>query len=64
MQLLLNQKEVTLYDVHYVPRLTANQLSLGQLLKKGYKINFVDDDEGTIIDKKKISIVAKVKMKF
>ena len=45
--------------MHYVPKLFANQFSLGQLLKKGYKINF-DDVEGTIIDKKKISIVAKV----
>ena len=50
-----------IYDVHVVPSLAANLLSLGQLLKKGYKINF-DDDEGTIIDKKNNSIVAKVKM--
>ena len=50
-----------IYDVHFVPGLAANLLSLGQLLRKGYKINF-DDDEGTIIDKKNNSVVAKVKM--
>ena len=47
--------------MHFVPSLVANLLSLGQLLRKGYKINF-DDNEGTIIDKKNNSIVAKVKM--
>ena len=50
-----------IYDVHYVLGLATNLLSLGQLSRKGYKINF-DDDEGKIIDKKNNSIVAKVKM--
>jgi len=50
-----------IYDVHYVLGLATNLLSLGQLSRKGYEINF-DDDEGKIIDKKNNSIVAKVKM--
>ena len=48
-------------DVLYVPGLTQNLLSVGQLLKKDYALKF-DNDECIILDKKKNFIVAKVKM--
>ena len=46
-----------IYDVHYVPKLTQNLLSVGQLLQRGYMVNF-DNGECIIIDKKKNCIIA------
>lgn len=48
-------------DVHYVPNLSQNLLSVGQLIKRGYQLNF-DNGECAIIDKKWNIIIAKVKM--
>lgn len=48
-------------DVLYVPGLTQNLLSVGQLLQKDYALKF-DNGECIIIDKKKNFTVAKVKM--
>ncbi|KAL0461981.1 UNVERIFIED_CONTAM: hypothetical protein Slati_0085700 [Sesamum latifolium] len=48
-------------DVFYVPDLTQKLLSVGQLLKKNYKVEF-DNDICIIIDKQRKYIVAKIKM--
>lgn len=47
-------------DVLYVPNITQN-LSVDQLLQKGYTVNF-DDSKCTILEKKNDQIVAKVDM--
>ena len=50
-----------IHDVLYVPSLSQNLLSVGQLLRKGYSLLF-DDGECTIYDKKHKLTVAKVGM--
>ena len=47
--------------VLYVPNLTQNLLSVGQLLRKGYSVYF-DNDKCEIVDKKNNIIVAKINM--
>ncbi|KAK8921677.1 hypothetical protein KSP39_PZI020061 [Platanthera zijinensis] len=49
-----------IYDVSYVPTLTANLLSVGQLLHKGYEVHFTSDS-CTIINKSgETEIIAKM----
>ena len=57
------QKGIKRYisDVLYVPNLTQNLLSVGQLLRKGYSVHF-DNDKCEIVDKKNNIIVAKINM--
>uniref|UniRef100_A0A2N9EI16 Integrase catalytic domain-containing protein n=1 Tax=Fagus sylvatica TaxID=28930 RepID=A0A2N9EI16_FAGSY len=50
-----------IHDVLYVPSLSQNLLSVGQLLRKGYSLLF-DDGECTVYDKKHKLTVAKVGM--
>nr|XP_048325632.1 uncharacterized protein LOC125421287 [Ziziphus jujuba var. spinosa] len=50
-----------IHDVLYVPGLTSNLLSVGQLLRKNYSIIF-DGEESKIINKNKNIMVAKIKM--
>ena len=50
-----------IYGVLYVPNLTHNFLSVGQLVKRGYFVAF-DNDECAVIDKKSNVIFAKLKM--
>lgn len=50
-----------LYDVQYVPNLSHNLLSIGQLMSSGYKILF-DDDMCAVIDKKSGHSIANVHM--
>ena len=52
-----NQKFI--HDVLYVPSLSQNLLSVGQLLRKGYSLLF-DDGECTVYDKKHKLNVAKI----
>ena len=52
-----NQKFI--HDVLYVPSLSQNLLSIGQLLRKGYSLYF-DDSVCTTYDKKNKLTVAKV----
>lgn len=47
-----------IHDVLYVPGLTSNLLSVGQLLRKNYSVKF-DGNESIIYDKNKNIIVAK-----
>ena len=54
-----NQKYI--HDVLYVPRLSHNLLSAGQLLRKGYSLYF-DDGVCTMYDKKNKLTMAKVGM--
>lgn len=48
-------------DVFYSPHITQNLLSVGQMMKKGYKLIF-DEDHCEILDKKNNEKVATVKM--
>ncbi|KAK3016018.1 hypothetical protein RJ639_007337 [Escallonia herrerae] len=48
-------------DVLYVPSLSQNLLSVGQLNQKGYKLNF-DENCCMIIDKKNDQVIATIKM--
>ncbi|KAK8926482.1 hypothetical protein KSP39_PZI018387 [Platanthera zijinensis] len=50
-----------IHDVHYVPELAQNLLSVGQLLKRGYKLVF-DDSSCIITDKASNRTVAKIPM--
>ena len=50
-----------IYGVLYVPNLTHNFLSVGQLVKRGYFVAF-DNDECAVIDKKCTVTLAKMKM--
>ncbi|KAA8519704.1 hypothetical protein F0562_013851 [Nyssa sinensis] len=54
-------KEKFIHDVLYVPCLTQNLLSVGQMIQKGYKLVF-DGEECLIFDKKNSTTVAKVDM--
>lgn len=46
-----NGSQKYIHDVFYVPGLTQNLLSVGQLIHKNYKVIF-DDDKCNIIDKR------------
>ena len=48
-------------DVLYVPGLAQNLLSVGQLMEKGYSVNF-DNNKCVIFDKKKAQVIASVSM--
>uniref|UniRef100_A0A803L8C4 Uncharacterized protein n=1 Tax=Chenopodium quinoa TaxID=63459 RepID=A0A803L8C4_CHEQI len=50
-----------IHDVLYVPNLTHNLLSVGQLVQRGYSANF-DNGECIVTDKKSGTILAKVQM--
>ena len=48
-------------DVLYVPGLAQNLLSVGQLIEKGYSVNF-DNNKCVIFDKKKAQVIASISM--
>lgn len=50
-----------IHDVHYSPNISQNLLSVGQMMRRGYKLIF-DDDKCEIFDKKSRNHVAIVKM--
>ena len=52
-----NGSQKYIHDVFYVPGLTQNLLSVGQLIQKNYKVIF-DDDKCNIIDKRKGQIIS------
>ncbi|XP_042391858.1 uncharacterized protein LOC121982918 [Zingiber officinale] len=54
-------KDNIIKDVLYVPELTQNLLSVGQLLQKNYKVEF-NNDHCVIIDKQKKLTMARIKM--
>ena len=50
-----------IHDVYYVPGLTENLLSVGQLMENGYSLKF-DDGKCIIFDKRRNQIITEVKM--
>ncbi|XP_074362887.1 uncharacterized protein LOC141703204 [Apium graveolens] len=54
-------KSSNITDVHYVPELTQNLLSIGQLMQRGFSIIF-DEDHCVTFDKKKKFSVARVRI--